>query len=277
MSLINKVLKDLETRRGQAADIGGLRAADSSGARRDWPRWFVALALAVTLGVTLFVVDELMRKRAEVERAAPVADVVPNAPEPAMDVTPDLKPAPTPMDAADSGEPAETGPAQRTAGTEDMAIESAVAAPEPEAETAVLPPVTVPPTREPPVPPSAPGPAPTRAEPQPLERTLRTTSPRQRADDAYAQGVRALTEGRRAEAERQFRAALGHDATLHAARLALTNLLVTNGQIREAELQLQQGLRVAPNAFELADRYARLLLDRGDLGGAIGVLSETPP
>ena len=109
------------------------------------------------------------------------------------------------------------------------------------------------------------------------ERTLVTQSPRQRAEEAFTDGVRFLSEGRRSQAEAKFREAVGHDAALMDARVALVNLLITQGQIREAELQLQEGLRVSPGQPALADRYARLLLDRGDLAGAIGVLSDSAP
>jgi Tfp pilus assembly protein PilF len=116
------------------------------------------------------------------------------------------------------------------------------------------------------------------AEPPPtVQRTLQTTSPRQRAEQAYADGIRLLTEGKRAQAEAKFRIALGHDASLHDARLTLANALLAQGRVREAEVQLQEGLRIAPGEAQLAERYARLLVDRGDLSGAIGVLSAAPP
>lgn len=108
-------------------------------------------------------------------------------------------------------------------------------------------------------------------------RTLVTRSPQQRAAEAYNEGVRALTEGRAPRAEAQFRDALGHDASLHTARLALANLLYQQGRLQDAEVQLQEGLRIAPGEPTLADRYARLLLERGDLSGAIGVLATAPP
>ncbi len=110
-----------------------------------------------------------------------------------------------------------------------------------------------------------------------MQRTLVVESPRRRADSSFAAGVRALSEGRTADAERLFRDALGHDATLHSARLALANLLAGSGRSREAEVQLQAGLKITPGEPGLAERYARLLLERGDLAGAIGVLSDHPP
>lgn len=110
-----------------------------------------------------------------------------------------------------------------------------------------------------------------------VQRTLQTTSPHKRAEQTYANGIRLLTEGKGAQAEAKFRTALGHDASLHEARLALANTLVAQRRVREAEVQLQEGLRIAPGAAQLAERYARLLVDRGDLSGAIGVLSTAPP
>ncbi len=133
--------------------------------------------------------------------------------------------------------------------------------------------------------PAPPRPAPVVVTPDPVpveppvvsERTLVTQSPRQRAEAAFSDGIRLLSEGRRGQAEAKFREAVGHDASLVDARVALVNLLVTQGHIREAELQLQEGLRVSPGQPALADRYARLLLERGDLAGAIGVLSDSAP
>lgn len=134
-------------------------------------------------------------------------------------------------------------------------------------------------------PPTAPAPVeiPIPAAPAPetsmqtVQRTLQTSSPRQRAEQAYREGIRLLTEGQRSQAEAKLRTALGHDASLHDARLALANALLAQGRVREAEIQLQEGLRIAPGEAKLAERYARLLVDRGDLPGAIGVLSAAPP
>lgn len=243
MSLVNQVLKDLQQRQAVAVDTEGLIAAGSAPSpRRASPRWLMLAAAAVVVGVSLVTVERLWL------RAAP--------PLPAAVETVAATPAPVPAPVPAAEEVVETSTSLLDEVRDEPVTEVAADQPEP---------------------PQVVDPAPEPAREAPVHRTLVTETPRQRGADAYSQGVRALAEGRRASAESHFRSALSHDAALHDARLALANLLASDGRLREAEIQLQEGLRIAPRHADFAERYARLLFDRNDLAGAIGVLESAQP
>ena len=242
MSLVNQVLKDLQQRRSEHPDTSGLLAAATAPRARSGSRWALVGGGAVLLGLALFAVPHYLLAPAPVVVRA-VAVEAPPVEAPAVEAAPveEFEEAPA-VEAAPMIE-------------EPLPVEVAIVEEAPPANVVVA-----------------------EREPEPtLTRTLVTTTPRQRADTAYGAGVRALSEGRRGVAETQFRDALAHDASHADARLALANVLAGNGALREAEAQLQQGLRIAPHAAPLAERYARLLFERGDLAGAIGVLVDAAP
>ncbi|MFN2301558.1 MAG: tetratricopeptide repeat protein [Gammaproteobacteria bacterium] len=248
---MNQVLKDLENRRGESPDTTGLRAAPIRQPRGKTGRAVVLVAAAVVAGISVLLAERLLSDRGalpEMTASAPV--------ETSPAVAAPVEPEPSPL-------PEETVVAVDLADVEAVAPDEVVAPQETVAVAALTPTPVVAVAVEPPE--SA------------VRRTLVTETPAQRAGDSYTQGVRALSEGRRGTAETHFRAALAHDASYHDARLALANLLAGDGRARDAEAQLQEGLRLSPGHWPLAERYARLLFDRGDLAGAIGVLANAPP
>ena len=259
MSLVNQVLQDLQQRRTEHPDTSGLLAAAPAPRPRSGGRWALVGGAAVLLGLALFAVQHYLLAPAP----APVQTPVGATPVGATLSASRLPEAPLTVEETLVEETLVETPLVETPPVEAPLVE----------ETTVG--ATLPASR---LPETAPATATTTPEPEPtLTRTLVTTSPQQRADTAYGAGVRALSEGRRSAAESQFREALGHDASHADARLALANLLAGSGALREAEAQLQQGLRIAPHAAPLAERYARLLFERGDLAGAIGVLVDAAP
>ena len=249
MSLVNQVLQDLQHRRGEHPDMEGLAVARPARPPSSPRRYGWFIAGAVALGLALFALQQLFERPAAPVEVTPVA--VKTTPAAAAPVT---QPEVTPVVAAEPvPEPViETPPVVAATPQPEPAVVSPAADP--------VPTVTLPP----------------RGEPS-MSRTLVATTPRQRADAAYADALRELSAGRRDLAEVRMRDALGHDPSLVDARLALANLLATRGATREAEALLLQGLRLAPDAAPLAQRYARLLFERDDLGGAIGVLLQAPP
>ncbi|MEX0899235.1 MAG: tetratricopeptide repeat protein [Gammaproteobacteria bacterium] len=252
MSLVNQVLKDLQHRRSEHPDTSGLFAADTASRPRARTWWLPLGAGAIIVGLAAFAAQQFLARDAAIEPPVevvatnPGATPLPREPEATITADPEIAITAEPK-VADVG-----------------AVPSQATDPEPVDVGAA-------PLRREPVVTTVTEPAPS------LTRTLVTTTPRQRADTAFGAGVRALSEGRRDTAESAFRDALGHDASHTDARLALANVLAANGALREAEVQLQQGLRIAPDAAALAERYARLLFERGDLAGAIGVLVNSAP
>lgn len=263
MSLVNQVLKDLQHRRSDHPDTSGLLATDAVGQSRPRNRWLPLGAAAIAVGLLAFAAQHYFAREPAAPPVQPAQIVEPSNNVGAAPLRGDAEvAAPAEPEVVESA-PAVTEPESSQATSETVGVVT-----EPEVVVEVAPEtVSATPIRRDPLPESVPS----------LTRTLVTTTPRQRADEAYNQGVRALSEGRRDTAETQFRSALGHDTSHVDARLALANLLAAQGALRDAEAQLQQGLRIAPDAAPLAERYARLLFERGDLAGAIGVLVDAAP
>lgn len=86
----------------------------------------------------------------------------------------------------------------------------------------------------------------------------------ERAELEYRGAVARLRQGRLAEAEAGFRAALTQDRSHSAARQALIGLLVDAGRNADAEAVLRETLAVNPRQPRHAMLLARLELDRGD-------------
>jgi MSHA biogenesis protein MshN len=110
-----------------------------------------------------------------------------------------------------------------------------------------------------------------------IEKRERQPTPRELADHEYRKAAGALQQGRFAEAQEGFRAALSLNATHHAARQSLVALLVEAKAMPEAERTLQEGLKLAPDQSAFTMTLARLQLNRGDSPGAIAALQGGLP
>ena len=107
---------------------------------------------------------------------------------------------------------------------------------------------------------------------QGIEKQVRQPTPRELSDNEYRKAAVFLHQGRLAEAQEGFRAALKLYPGHHGARQALVALLVEGKQRAEAEAVLQEGIKLAPEQIGFAMTLARLQLDRGDSAGAIATL-----
>ncbi|MBI1395465.1 MAG: hypothetical protein GC151_05750 [Betaproteobacteria bacterium] len=107
-----------------------------------------------------------------------------------------------------------------------------------------------------------------------IERKLHPLTSRQRADLTFRAGTKALREGRVTEAEARFRAALEIQPDSIAPREALLGVMLEAGRRGEARQLMTEGLRYAPAHATFAVVAARLMVDEGDLPGALGVLEE---
>lgn len=94
------------------------------------------------------------------------------------------------------------------------------------------------------------------------------------AEAEYGKSTNLLHQGRLAEAQEGFRAALNHHPVHHGARQALVGLLVESRSLSEAERALQEGLALAPGQTGFAMTLARLQVDRGDNAQAIATLQK---
>jgi MSHA biogenesis protein MshN len=97
----------------------------------------------------------------------------------------------------------------------------------------------------------------------------------QRAEDAYRRGLGSLQEGRVGEAIGALEQALQLEPKHDAARQTLVGLLIENKRGDEAIHQLQLGLNLDPRQPALAMLLARLQIERG--GSGIETLTRTLP
>jgi MSHA biogenesis protein MshN len=267
MSLINKMLKDLDARAGQPgaaplpADVRPVAAPERRGQVLR-----AALVGGALLAVGAGVAGWKMMQTAPTPTAAPA--VLAAAPVAARTAVVVDMPAAAPVQVVD--------------------VAPAVPAPAPEPEPAPEP------TPEP-TPTPAPAPAPKRVRPvtptptaKPAPRTVsvakntpavpaagRTDTPSQRAENAYRRALGVLEDGRVTEAIATLQAGLQIDPRHEAARQTLVGLLIEAGRPDDAMRQLQAALAIDARQPALAMLLARLQLERG--GPAIDTLTRTLP
>lgn len=260
MSLINKMLKDLETRQSGAVRVERPIFQDLHAARgeRRPSRRASILVLALLLGgvVGIYAWDRWGRS------AVPaVSNTVP-APSVAA-------PAPT----------------ETTLPSAAQQVESAAVAPLPK-ETVSAPSPAVAkktdPDRSEKPKPAQPRPAPQakppvadaklETGPARIEKTDRPYSAAELAESAYQEAARLRAQGNAAEAERRTHALLANHPKHIKARELLAGLHVESGRFVEAQDTLEQGIVQVPTHLAFRFQLARLLLERGDQARAVSVL-----
>ena len=107
-----------------------------------------------------------------------------------------------------------------------------------------------------------------------IEKLMRQPTPRDQSEIEYRKGTAALHQGRLAEAQEGFQAALELFPANHSARQALIGVLVEGRKTADAERVLQEGVRLAPAQLGFVMTLARLQVDRGDTSGAIATLQK---
>ena len=107
-----------------------------------------------------------------------------------------------------------------------------------------------------------------------IKKNLRQPSAREQAESEYRKAATALHQGRYAEAQEGFEAAVNLYPTYHGARQALVGLLVEAKRYGDAERTLQEGLALAPAQIGFAMALARLQVDRGDAALAAATLRK---
>jgi MSHA biogenesis protein MshN len=110
-----------------------------------------------------------------------------------------------------------------------------------------------------------------------IEKQVKQPTPRELAENEYRRATALLHQGRTAEAQEQFQAALSALPAHHGARQALVGLYVESKRFAEAERLLHEGVRLAPEQTGFATTLARLQVDRGDNAGAIETLRRGLP
>ncbi len=295
MSVINKMLQDLDRREGapDGADGGQphVQAVARESPGREWFWRTLAVLIVIALAWVGWVayqilprpiVTELAYKSADEARArAALAEPTTNAvPAPA----PEAAPAPVPVPPPAATETAPSPPAA-AAGAAAPAPEPAAQetpAPAPAPETFRLAKSIETPIVEPPVKPSSMA-VPKRAavpadqakldrDAPKVERRDRVSTPAERAENEFRYAATVLRLGRATEAEVHFAKALEIDPGHRGARQALAAMRVERGELDSARALLEDGLRLDPDQPEFAAPLARILIERKDLPGALAVL-----
>ncbi|MEH6435554.1 tetratricopeptide repeat protein [Massilia sp. DD77] len=296
MSLINKMLQDLDARGGEPGAPGvapGIKPVMAPERRLPWLRVAViggTVALLGAVGYAGFVgwrmkntavavevpVTEQMhaatqmtvtplpgdRSRGEFGAAGAPAPVAKTEPAPAQE-----EPAPA------KAEPAPAKPAPAVAKEEPVpAPRQPVARAEP-APQSVPKPASKPVSRPAPSREVAAQPAPARSAPVAAPGRSETTA--QRAENAYRRALANLEDGRVTEAIANLQASLKADPRHEAARQTLVGLLIEAKRPEEAMRQLGAALALDARQPALAMLMARLQLERGD--PAVGTLMRTLP
>ena len=262
MSLINKMLQDIDARAGQpgAAPLPGDVRPVLAPERRS-PVLRVALLGGCLLAAVAAVAGWKMLQTAPAPLVVAAAPTV--APVPARTAVVVAMPAAVPVQVADVAPPAPPLPQQE-------------GEPEPEAAPAPAPAPASVPARAPAVAAPRVKPAPRApAAPKPPAANGRIETAPQRAENAYRRALGVLEDGRVTEAIATLQSALAIDPRHEPSRQTLVGLLVEAGRPDDAMRQLQAALALDPRQPSLAMLLARLQLERG--GPAIETLMRTLP
>lgn len=105
------------------------------------------------------------------------------------------------------------------------------------------------------------------------------TSAKNRAEQEFRRAVSLVNQGRVAEGMESFRAALALDPEHEAARQTLVALLLEAKRVDEAAALLQDGLAVNPDNTAFAMLLARIMVERNQVSDALFVLQRhaAPP
>lgn len=289
MSLINRMLQDLEARR--AADQGGALSKDvrplPAAQETNWLR----LVVMGVVGAAVLVVGGMLWMEMQEQPAAPPPAA---APRPIAVMPPVPLPAPAPpapvQPAVAAAEP-DPLPVPAAVPSAPAVAEAAKALPAPKAEPA---PTAVPPKADvrmatveglkvdtslnlpagaqesipaKPLRTEKPGPA-------VIEKKVRNVSPKERAESEYRKALGLLGQGRQNEALAGFGAALQADPVHVNARLGLVDLLLEQQRLADAQAMLEEGLGLTPGQPQLTMRLARIQIERNDLRGASATLQK---
>ena len=110
-----------------------------------------------------------------------------------------------------------------------------------------------------------------------ISKQVKDLSPQQRAENEYRKAISLMHQGRAPEAIGALGQALQFDAQHAAARQTLVELLLDNRRQDEAISRLKEGLGLDPDQPGLAMILARLQVEKGEIPSAVDTLRRTLP
>ncbi len=307
MSLINKMLQDLESRRATlSGDAGTQHEIRSLPPQRDalpWAKFFLVAVLALVAGAAVWFLSGSQTQHAPAPAPAPIAAGPVAAPIASAPIAPAPATAPDTQAPAASPQPAEAPPPSPPAAAATLPQPPPAApAAEKKIPAAPPPPAAAAKTRP------AQEPAPVARKETPsshkltenrsslkvattlgkvpltetqtagddvrIEKKVRMSTSRERAENEYRRALGMVNQGRVQEGMAVLRGALSEDAAHAGARLALFSLLIEQQRFEDAQALLEETLTRDPAQPQMASRLARLKLTRGDARGAEETLSR---
>jgi MSHA biogenesis protein MshN len=288
MSLINRMLQDLEARRAAeqgsalSKDVRPLPAARQASLLRAVVVGVAGAAILVVGGMLWMELQEQPAALPPVAAPKPIAVTAVTPPAPPALAQPAAAPAEPAAAPAQADTPTQTSHAPVAEAPKSLPEAKAQAVPTPaqskadpeavESGLKVATSLTLP--RD--VQESSPA-RPARTEkpaPAVIEKKVRNVPAKERAESEYRKSLGLLNQGRQNEALAGFGAALQAEPTHVNARLALVNLLLEQQRLADAQTILEEGLGLLPGQPQLAMRLARIQVERGDLRGASDTLQK---
>lgn len=281
MSLINKMLQDLEARQAGGAEriltdhVRPLPAGTNP--RR--ARVVAAVALTALLLAVAGALQFLPSREGPVVARPVNADPAPPAPAAASIAVPAAPLVASVVPVTQSASPDQIPPAappESPRRIEAIGLKVATELVVPPSVQARSEPRSVAARPSPPEENAAPAPKRPRPSEGPtrIEKSNRVITAQERAANDYRHALALLNEGRASASIDSLRAALQSDALLTEARLLLSSLFLEKRQIEEARSVLQEGLARDPAQPRLAMPLARIQVELGDSGGAAETLSR---
>ena len=271
MSIINKMLQELDRRQGMstpdsAAALSQVRSVPPARKDREWFWRIIAALMIAAVGWVGWIAWQLQpRESVATEQAFKASqDAQRNR---SLAAAPEQKPVPEkPASVPESGKVApQAVETFKLASDIDTPIRAQPArpAPVPAAKPAAAAKLDldVPPAR------ILPTPAPGRVERREVHRT-----PEVRAEAEFRRGAALLNQGRAAEAEEAFSAALAIYPAHEAARQALVAMNLEQRRVEDARRLLQEGVALNPGNAPFASVLARIYVERRDYAAALEVL-----
>lgn len=285
MSLINKMLRDLDARRVGDSERAAFPAAVTPLAAHQEPRrgasllWLVVVMLAA-LGIVAWYSAREMPKEPPVAPKPAVRSLPAAAPAPAAPAAPVAPLAPATQSVARAAEPAAEPAAGANAGLPALRLADRLwAVPAPAAEPPRRVATSAPKTPERPAaaapsrrPPAALPRAPTVPAEGRIDKQTRRAPAAERAELEYQRGVLAQRQGKADEAVGNYLAALEEFPEHAAARQTLAALLIDAKRYDEAEAILRQGTELAPVRLASTLAWARLKVERHQAPAALDLL-----
>lgn len=294
MSLINKMLQDLDARNAAPTDDAlaakQVRTVRPAADRHEWFWRILAALVLAAVGLVAWVAwqmqprklatdlafsaaEEARRKAAaKASKPAPASkSVLAAAPEPApQPAAPVETPQPVPVEVARPAPERAPPPGTAQSRTELFKLAQSIDTPIPE-RAAPRPAATATVAKAPP-----PAQLATAAPSEPASRLSKRERPRSESEEAEAlfrHGVTLLKQRRTSEAQENFAAALARFPRHEAARQAQVSVLLERRQVEEARRLLEEGLALNTAQVQFATVLARIQVESGDYRGAAGILA----